>query len=132
MLWFSAHQEWEPTATKIVKTRTGFRPLTFLQQAEQYGCIRFGLSASDLRLKNWKEACVAAGTPRAAARALERAGKVRGGSPAQWFGSAVPIALDDLWFQVWVDEWLDAESPAEMANVWAKSRAPNVGEVPKI
>lgn len=132
MLWFSAHQQWEPTATKMVKTKTGFRPLTFRQQAEQFGCIRFGLSAWDLRLKSWREACVFAGTPRASVHALERAGKSRGGVPAQWYGSAVSIALDNLRFQVWMDEWLDAESPAEMAKAWTKSRAQTTREVPKI
>lgn len=131
MLWFSAHQEWEPTATKMVKTATGFRPLSFLQQVERFGCIRFGLVASDFRLNNWEEACALAGTPRAAVRALERAGKARGASPAQWFGSAVPIALDDLRFQVWVGQWLDA-APMEMANAWTKMHSAKPREVPKI
>lgn len=131
MLWFSAHQEWEPTATKMVNTKSGLLPLTFHQQAEQFGCIRFGLPASDMRLKNWKEACVAAGTPRAAVRALELAGEKRGASPAHWFGSAVSIAPEDLRFQVWTGEWLDAVA-VQMAHAWTKSRAPNAGEVPKI
>src|SRR5690606_8416175 len=65
MLWFSANQKWEPTATKAVCDSNGnIRSLTFEQQVKLCGCIRFGISADDARLLKWREACSFAGTPK--------------------------------------------------------------------
>ena len=67
MLWFSANQQWEPTATKLAANNpngTNLFVMTFKQQAERFGCIRFGLAADDFCLLNWKDACAFAGTPR--------------------------------------------------------------------
>lgn len=50
LLWFSANQTWEPTATKSVQTRRGLMRLTFAQQVARSGCIRFGLPSDDCRL----------------------------------------------------------------------------------
>lgn len=110
LLWFSANQQWEPTATKI---------FTFKQQAMTLGCIRFGLPADDPRLLNWREACLTAGTPREARRGMVQAGKKRGAHPAQWFAIIAPVPLTELRFQVWLDFWGDADAK-EMAEVWTK------------
>ena len=51
LLWFSTNQKWEATATKVVRTDTGaLRFLTFKEQEQELGCIRFGLTADDSRL----------------------------------------------------------------------------------
>ena len=63
LLWFSAHQHWEPTATKLLMRRDGAsRLMTFAEQLASFGCIRFRLAADDPRLMTWKAACAVAGT----------------------------------------------------------------------
>ena len=108
MLWFSANQHWENTATKMVKGPSGLlMPLTFQQQAKRFGCIRFGLPWDDLRILPWKAACSVAGTPREVRRSLEASGKKIGGKSEDWFATSVTIGLEELHFQVWRDGWFD-------------------------
>jgi hypothetical protein len=120
MLWFSANQQWEPTATKLYTSDSGVTvSLTFQQQADNFGCIRFGMAANDMRLLNWKAACTTAGTRRDTRRTLEKIGKKKGGDPSQWFATASAIPLSELHFQVWLNNaWNDATSPRDMAKVW--------------
>jgi hypothetical protein len=121
MLWFSANQQWEPTATKLMLSHTGkLIRLTFNEQVKEFGCIRFGIDESDPRIMNWKAACSAAGTPREMRRILEQVGKRQGANPDNWFASAINIPLSDLNFQVWGDRWMNATSIQDMADVWSK------------
>lgn len=124
LLWFSANQHWEPTACKVTVLKTGaLMRLTFRQQQEAFGCIRFGLLESDPRLLNWIEACTAAGTLTATRRLLERKGKKQGGDPNDWFATVSNIPIDELHFQVWgINCWMNATSPKDMAEVWTKVR----------
>ena len=124
MLWFSANQQWEPTATKMIRNSAGATvSMTFKQQVQMVGCIRFGMGADDCRLLDWKAACAFAGTPRDSRRALERVGKKKGADPAHWFATAATIPLAELHFQVWADGWRDATSPQDMAAVWVEKQA---------
>jgi hypothetical protein len=119
MLWFSSHPFWEPTATKMVMNDRGtFFQLTFRQQVEDIGCIRFALAADDPRLMDWKRACAVAGTPREQRRAMARVGRKKQADPAQWFGCSVPIPLSDLTLEVFIGKWRRTD-PAEVANDWA-------------
>lgn len=123
MLWFSANQHWEPTATKMVASSTGkILNLTTAEQIEQFGRIRFGISANDSRLENWKNACITAGTPPKKRRHMESWGRKVGGNPAHWFATDKNIELSELHFQVWFDGWCDATSPQDMAAVWIECR----------
>jgi hypothetical protein len=124
MLWFSAHPHWEPTATKNTVSKDGtLRRLSFDEQVQHGGCIRFALSAEDARLMNWEAACATAGTPRDMRRELERRGRSIGANHAHWFATAVPIALRELQLQVYVGFWGNAEATSEMAQVWARTRS---------
>lgn len=124
MLWFSANQQWEPTATKWRTDKTGKPfPMTFKEQVKTVGCIRFGLPADDPCLLNWKAACAAAGTPRETRRSLEKVGKKKGADPANWFATLRQVALSELHFQVWAGGWFDATSPQDMADVWTEEQA---------
>jgi hypothetical protein len=120
MLWFSANQKWEPTATKMLRKKNGATvQMTFKQQLQEAGCIRFGIAADDSRLLNWNDACAYAGTPRETRRALERAGKKKGADPAHWFATAVTIPLAELKLHIFLDgRWLPAECSKAMADVW--------------
>lgn len=118
LLWFSANQHWEPTATKPVVDKQGkYRTLTFREQLQLIGCVRFGLSATDPRLMNWKNACTFDGTGRDMRRSMEVVGRRLGADPADWFASAVSISLSELSFEVLLDSWRPA-IPAEMVTVW--------------
>lgn len=123
LLWFSANQVWEPTATKMIRAKDGtVSQLSFDEQLARLGCIRFGLGASDARLLNWKSACTAAGTPRDQRRALERSGRKRGADHAHWFAVAGPVVLGDLAFHVFAEKAWHAADPGEMAEVWTRVR----------
>ena len=122
LLWFSANKKWEPTATKLLTTSAGLIQMTFKQQAEQFGCIRFGLSADDTRLLNWMEACSAGGTTKEKRLALEKTGKRMGGDPKHWFAIATEVQLTELHFQLWAEGWHDTTGPKDMSEVWTKAR----------
>jgi hypothetical protein len=127
MLWFSAHQVWEPTATKLLRAPDGkLIPMTFAQQAQSFGCIRFGLPAHDVRLLPWSDACFIAGTRARARRALERTGRLQHANPDQWFATIESLALSELHFQVWLDGWRDATSSEDMAATWQKTQEATV------
>lgn len=125
MLWFSANQHCEPTAIKMVNKQGQLVQLTFEQQVEIFGFIRFGLPANDCRLLNWKDSCAAAGTPRETQRKLEKVGKRRGGNPFHWFAVSSEIRLGDLLFQIWIDgKWHPASGEIkEYADAWRNRNA---------
>lgn len=113
VLWFSADQAFEPTATKLVQ-RPGERTLSRLSMQELHdiaGLFRFGISAADPRLVPWS-----AGLPRRArisgpgvAGMLRAAAEVRA-KPTNWFGSFDVIQLDELDFECWTgSDWAPGE-----------------------
>lgn len=125
VLWFSANPQWEPTATKMLRSPGWrLRELGFKEQAERFGCVRFGIPADDPRLLKWPVACRAAGTPREQRRALEIAGRKRRGNPAHWFGCVVSVSLRELVLHVWGDGAWHLADPAEMSAVWSRTRGP--------
>lgn len=119
LLWFSANQWWEHTATKMIALPDGrTRSLSFSEQQEFCGCIRFGLSGNDLRLLNWKKACGIAAIGRDERRALERAGRKCGAEPKEWFATSAPVGLNELQFMVLLrGAWYPAVA-SEMIDVW--------------
>lgn len=126
MLWFSANQEWEPTATKLMGDGTGrIFEITFDQQVKYSGCIRFGIAANDPRLLNWKDACAIANTSSHMRWCMEIAGMKMGGNPAHWFATPASVPLSELLLQVWVGHWAYATSPQDMVNVWEGKRQRN-------
>lgn len=122
LLWFSAHQRWEPTATKMMQTERGLVLLTMDEQVERFGCIRFGLISTDPRLLPWVTACKAAGMGDMTRRKLERVGVKRGGTPGNWFAIADSVTLSGLTFDVYGAGGWHAADPAEMAQVWTEQR----------
>jgi hypothetical protein len=123
LLWFSRNQRWEPTATKLVGDSHGnLLKISFLQQAQMFGCIRFGIAAGDDRLVGWEEACSTRGVSNRHKVSLEAAGRALVATPQDWFASRTAIPLPQLDLQVWVGRWLPAESAAEMARVWEEHR----------
>jgi hypothetical protein len=135
LLWFSAHQIWEPTATKVVvNSRREIRQLSFSEQRELHGCVRFGLDRHDPRLMDWETACRFAGTSSLMRRALEKVGKKLGAAPEQWFAISANLSIAGLPFQVLSPEleWCDA-CPKQMAQAWIDvrgNRAPALDGTP--
>jgi hypothetical protein len=118
-LWFSANQNWEPTATKLLPDARGCMVQgTFDQQNELLGCIRFGIDANDPRLLKWKDACTASNTSRIVRKSLEKAGLKMGGNPTHWFATLASVPLSDLLLQVWVGHWAQATSIQDMVSAW--------------
>lgn len=127
MLWFSADQKWDETATKVVIMKSGLiKALTFRQQLEKFGCIRFGLIENDPRFLPWKEACAVAGTSDASRRQLAKRGHEMGCNPANWYATATGIPLNELHFQILRDRWSDVTNIKDIADVWRRKHKKHV------
>jgi hypothetical protein len=121
MLWFSARQDWEPTATAQVVDGAQPRMLTLQEHRQRFGCVRFGLPGGDPRLSPWELACRAAGMGLTRRRKLEAWSRQAGANPADWFGTSQAIPLMGLRFQVLLDEWGEGDMSA-MARLWTEKR----------
>lgn len=124
LLWLSANQYWEPTATKLLKLHSGeLRRLSFREMEVRFGCVRFALPADDPRLLDWQDACRYAGTPRATRRSLEQVGRSMGGNPKHWFAVTASLSVNSLPFQVLLNgAWVVAD-PREMTRELPLSRS---------
>ncbi|MFL9864159.1 hypothetical protein PQR67_08265 [Paraburkholderia fungorum] len=99
----------------------GVRPLSFHEQAKVFGCVRFGLSASDPRLMDWKTACAFDGTSREMRRKMELRGKRDGANPKDWSAIAVPVPLEELTFHFWANRakaWGAGVTPQQVLEIW--------------
>ena len=120
LLWFSANQGFEPTALKMARLSNGqVIQLSFRQQLENFGCVRFGLSGGFENCLNWRDACRYDGTSNAERRAMESYGRKIGGNPVHWFAVMEDISIDDLALEVWLDGgWHSVDHPRAVANLW--------------
>lgn len=98
LLWFSANQEFEPTAIPSEFTREEY--------IEKYGLCRFGIDSKDSRLMNWTDAKEYANIPDDLIKGLESAGERLLAHPSNWFASSESISLSELTFQVFQGKWL--------------------------
>jgi hypothetical protein len=122
LLWFSANQVWEPTATKLLQVGDKAFRMSFEQMVDRFGAVRFGLRADDARLLDWRSACRFAGTPSTARKSMEKVGLAIGANPAHWFAVKTALALSELSFEVWGDGRWHRADPAAMAQVWSEVR----------
>ena len=119
LLWFSADQKWEATATKMYGQHGGvIRNLSFEEQLNKFGCCRFSLHADDPRLLPWKRACTAARIPKRTKLALEAAGRRQGGDPRDWFALSEQLPIEGLPFDNYMDGVWQASNPAVVAERW--------------
>ncbi len=121
LLWFSARQDWEPTATRHVMDGGRPRPMTFLEHRQRLGCVRFGLPADDTRLLPWMDACRAAHMRFTDRRKLEASSRRVGANPLEWSASMEAIALAGLRFQVLAETWGEDDMSA-CARLWTQRR----------
>lgn len=131
MLWFSRNQHCEPTAHKMVgKDLQHMRVMTFREQLEMFGWVRFGLPADDPRLLNWKTACSKCGMDKRWRLALEKAGRKQGGSPADWLAIDGVVLLRELRLQRFDGEaWVDMEDVSGERGIVNILELPNPCEV---
>ncbi len=120
LVWFSANQRWEPTATKLCSEPGGLRQMSFKEMAERFGAVRFALPREDPRLMEWVRACRFAGMPDSERKRLEHRGRMLGANPSHWFAIAEEVPIDSLPFQVYLDRSWRRALPDEMARVWAE------------
>jgi hypothetical protein len=120
LLWFSANQRWEPTATKMWADKSGnIVRLSLEQQLELVGCCRFTLTADDSRLMPWAIACKFAGTSFTNKRKMEAAGLRLGARPLDWLAIDGEIPLTELGFSVFDGRAWHPADIAETAKSWA-------------
>lgn len=120
LLWFSANQKWEPTATKFIGDAEGNRrSLTLSEQLQRFGCCRFSLPANDLRLIPWIKACRIAGTSYTKQRKMEAVGRIQGANSFDWFAISESISVAELAFSVFDGRTWKTADLAETAKVWA-------------
>jgi len=115
MLWFSANQSWEPTATKLTMIEGRLNAQSFQEQYERQGCIRFALPSGDNRLMGWRSACRAARTTSRQRQALEESGISQGATPSDWFATTDSIPLAQLRLQVLLGDFGWQDWPADQA-----------------
>lgn len=107
--WVSSNPIWENTATKCYSLPNGkLKSLTFDEQVEISGCARIQIKPT-FKLHNWSTISKLANMRKEHAKALEVAGKKMGGNPNEWFGSLVPIPIDEwLRIEIYQDgKWIE-------------------------
>lgn len=119
LLWFSANQKWEPTATKALGSVGGsIRSMTMDEQLERIGCCRFSIPANDTRLMPWVKACRFAGIGYTAQRKMEAVGRRRGARPTDWFAVAEAVPLSELAFSIFDGRKWEEANLADKAREW--------------
>ena len=95
--WFSARQEFEPTA-RTMMVRTEGRPPVRLSRFETAkfgsGLVRYGLPRASAI--PWLKLCGVARIRLADQKRLERAGRNLGADPLEWFGVLGPVSLEAI------------------------------------
>lgn len=97
-LWLSIHPLWEYTATKMKKdANVNILPLTFSEQHEVFGCVRFVLPFESQNLLSWDAYKKAVrNTERPMLEAMERKGISLGAQPRDWYASLKNISVDKI------------------------------------
>ena len=116
LLWFSAQQQWEHQATQLGDLSRLAGPslkpsnTPWQRTATELEAIRFGLSASDPRLLNWRQTCTAGGLNREMRKQREKLAKAMKSEAGKWLTTIAPVPLSDLCYQVWYQgSWCDAD-----------------------
>lgn len=134
VLWFSAHETWEPTATKPMLHR-GVQTRDLQALSDAVGLARFVWSADGKALDElpaawslfqWPLIADVARISNAEQRLMAEAGARVGARSADWWGRLAALDISELGLQVraadgrWVDSTLDdavAEFRARRVNV---------------
>lgn len=106
-VWFSANPFWEPTATKIMGTIFGQKPMTKEEQHKHFGCARISIYY-EKDLITWAKYKHVSGLKEDYLDRMELAGEVKGANPDDWFASFTPVKRDK-WvdIEVWTgDKWI--------------------------
>ncbi|MBI5277358.1 MAG: hypothetical protein HY854_12950 [Burkholderiales bacterium] len=97
VLWFSSNPVWENTANKLFRNADGsVHRMSFCEQRESFGCVRFRLPGDDERLLSFRAAMARANARRHDVRTLEVIGMLQGATPGQWFGTLDAVDLADV------------------------------------
>jgi len=111
-LWFSANQEWEPTATKLAGDGLGgIRSLTKEEMHELFGLARISVKYSELKFNTWAAYKHISGLATSWLDNMEKVGIEKGGNPKEWFVTFNSIPENE-WVnvQIWDgDEWVECE-----------------------
>lgn len=94
VVWLSQHPVFEPTARKLFVTPDGSARIVSVEENARLGggLVRIGYPLCDL--VPWPEIGVRAGIGRAMRRRLETIAIRQGATPAHWWGSLEPLAVN--------------------------------------
>jgi len=110
-LWYSARQDFEPTALKPVVHPGSGVPIQvpFEELHELAGAYRFTADSTALRLKGWPSCCRDLGIMPTDAAKMVAEGIRLGASPTDWFATTHWRSLSLHRFQAWNgNAWVDA------------------------
>jgi hypothetical protein len=94
IVWFSARQDWEPTASKGVVVNDVYRTMTIHEMAELTGGLwRFGRTRHGLL--GWRSLRYAAQMSGGSALRLLVAANKAGAEAAMWYGCLEPVPLNE-------------------------------------
>lgn len=104
-VWFSAHQYWEPTATKGIRSIDGsVRDCTMEEMIDKCGGLaRIGLLKTYGHLIRWDEFLKVSGIKSERAKGLAKYGRLIGADPNEWYACTKPVPwsefllLDLMW-----------------------------------
>jgi hypothetical protein len=91
-VWFSSNQHYEMTARKGTWESGVNRTLTFIEMTT-LGLVRIGVEPSTAPF-DWREFTKRSGISRPFARRLEKAGRMFGANPNEWFVSFDEVTVD--------------------------------------
>ena len=127
VLWFSANEEWEPTATKPIATHPGQAPIRSLPALmAAVGLFRFVWQADTAepqmmpmkwRMTRWPFIALDANISADERQRMGTAGRMMGAQPTDWYGRVDPLEIDDLGFEVMAAD--GSWHPADMAQAIA-------------
>jgi hypothetical protein len=108
-VWFSARQDWEPTANKGWSEHGTYRGLTRQETMEKSGgLVRIGVRPTTAPY-GWADYVRLSGINRKMAAGLRKAGVRAGSNPYDWFVSFMPVPME---------KWVAVETYNPISNEW--------------
>jgi hypothetical protein len=95
-LWLTINVEWEPTATKMIKTPFGLKNPSKEDFHKISPLIRFVVPFRKEELCTWGKYRYISNTPLDMYLAMEKVGVDKGANPAEWYASFKNIPLKDV------------------------------------
>jgi hypothetical protein len=109
IVWFSANEYWEPTASKMLRAPDGSLKNLTMGETGMYGkgLVRIGVDRTTAP-HGWDRLRKLSGMSRQISQGLLQAAARNGAKPQEWFGTFDPVP-EELWIAVHyykIDRWV--------------------------